>query len=279
MRLLLTSGGWAWTLGALMIKSSDSFSPKLHGVQRLSLKNANPFQTFIDQAGELFNISPASTPKVKAGSEYDEDISAATGVLVMAAESKAEDGAVVVDALLDLEKLQRSKAKVDDSVAADILDGLEGAWRLVFTTGTIDMQKKIKGQINYFPIKAVQCFDAKEMKITNSIYLFGDTPVIKFFGPWSFNPKSRKVEFDFTAIAVLGLKFDLPKGGAADIGAATGLGSDNNKELVSKGKKPFFNWISADSNIATARGGGGGLALWKRDLDMENENSANPSAF
>tara|TARA_B100000524_G_scaffold190291_1_gene98630 strand:- start:595 stop:711 length:117 start_codon:yes stop_codon:yes gene_type:complete len=26
----------------------------------------------------------------------------------------------------------------------------------------------------------------------------------------------------------------------------------------------FFNWISADEQIATARGGGGGLALWRR---------------
>ena len=37
------------------------------------------------------------------------------------------------------------------------------------------------------------------------------------------------------------------------------------------GKKPFFNWISADENVATARGGGGGLALWKRDVDTQRE--------
>lgn len=117
------------------------------------------------------------------------------------------------------------------------------------------------------------------MKLTNSIYLLGDTPAIKFFGPWSFDSKKRKVEFDFTSIALFGLRFDLPKGGAADIGSATGLGSDNNKALVDKGKTPFFNWISADGNIATARGGGGGLALWKRDLDIEAKNSNDPSAF
>ena len=40
------------------------------------------------------------------------------------------------------------------------------------------------------------------------------------------------------------------------------------------GKKPFFNWISADSNIATARGGGGGLALWQRDVEMQGKNKA-----
>ena len=74
-----------------------------------------------------------------------------------------------------------------------------------------------------------------------------------------------QLEFDFDQIAVLGLKIDLPKGGAAKIGSSTGLGSENNVEMIQKqGKKPFFNWISADSDIATARGGGGGLALWRR---------------
>ncbi len=51
---------------------------------------------------------------------------------------------------------------------------------------------------------------------------------------------------------------------AAKIGASTGLGSDSNVKNAQKDKKAFFNWISADKNIATARGGGGGLALWKR---------------
>jgi len=32
-------------------------------------------------------------------------------------------------------------------------------------------------------------------------------------------------EFDFDAIAVLGLKINLPKGKAAELGSATGLGS------------------------------------------------------
>lgn len=50
---------------------------------------------------------------------------------------------------------------------------------------------------------------------------------------------------------------NLGKGKAAEIGASTGLGSENNKKLVENDKKAFFNWISADENIATARGGGG----------------------
>ena len=73
------------------------------------------------------------------------------------------------------------------------------------------------------------------------------------------------------SIAVLGFKFDLPKGGAEELGAATGLGSKSNVENAKKGKKAFFNWISADDEVATARGGGGGLALWKREEVEQDE--------
>jgi hypothetical protein len=40
--------------------------------------------------------------------------------------------------------------------------------------------------------------------------------------------------------------------------------------LEKQGKRAFFNWITADDRIATARGGGGGLALWKR-VDYEGD--------
>lgn len=223
----------------------------------------------------LVSKSPESA---KPGAEFDPEIEAAKEILARAAETKREDTEIVVEALLTLEKAMRAKARVDDSVGPETLQQLDGAWRLVFTTGTIDTQKKLKRRINYFPLKAVQCFDASAMKITNSI-MIGNTPLIKFLGPFEFNAKSRKVEFDFTAIRLLGFKIDLPKGGAAKIGSTTGLGSENNEDLVQKGKKPFFNWISADGEIATARGGGGGLALWKRDFEMQELNSENAEAF
>lgn len=140
---------------------------------------------------------------------------------------------------------------------------------LYLLLGTVSTQKKA-GRINFFPLKAVQTFDTTQspMRITNGIFL-GDLAAIKFFGPFEFNKNLRKLVFDFDQIAVFGIKFNLPKGGAAKIGSSTGLGSENNVELAEQGKKPFFNWISADSEIATARGGGGGLALWKRDREME----------
>jgi len=260
-------------LVASLISGARAFAPRrtpvLVGARR-AVESSNPLESFFAQ----FVPKPAAPP----GSEFDASIEASRDLLISAAATKTEDGQAVVDALLDLEKNMRAKAKVNPQVATETLAGLDGAWRLVFTTGTLDTQKKLKGRINYFPLKAVQCFDTEGMRLTNSI-MVGDKPLIKFFGPFEFNLKSRKLEFDFTSISVLGFKFELPKGGAADIGSATGLGSDNNKELVEKGKKPFFNWISADGEIATARGGGGGLALWKRDLEQQERNVADPDAF
>jgi hypothetical protein len=61
----------------------------------------------------------------------------------------------IVENLLSLEKLMRSKNKLDDDATSrETFKYLDGTWRLVFTTGTIDVQKKT-GRVNYFPLKVV----------------------------------------------------------------------------------------------------------------------------
>ncbi len=219
-------------------------------------------------------------PLASTTSSLDTSIEEARAILYRAAETKSEDGDVVVAALLDLEKLMRQKNKEDSSVADSTLEALAGngggSWRLIFTTGTIDTQKKT-GRINYFPIKATQSFQKGEDEawlIENGIYL-GDFPIVKFKGDFDWTLQKSgvaKLTFDFTGIKLLNL-FDiqLKAGEAASLGAKTGLGSEGNVELEKRGKRAFFNWISADDNIATARGGGGGLALWKR-VDYEGGN-------
>jgi hypothetical protein len=205
-----------------------------------------------------------------------EAVDAAMAILYRAAESKSEDGDTVVAALLDLEKLMRNTNKEDPSVADATLEALAGgggaSWQLVFTTGTINTQKK-SGRINYFPIKATQSFNKGEdpWLIENGLYL-GDFPVLKFKGDFDWTVQKTgvsKVTFDFTSIKLLNfLDIQLKAGEAASLGAKTGLGSEGNVQLEKRGKRAFFNWISADDKIATARGGGGGLALWKR-VDYE----------
>lgn len=199
--------------------------------------------------------------------DIDTQIATSKAILVKAAATKQEDSETVIQALLDLEKLQRKKAKEEgESVGQAMKTQLNGDWRLVFTTGTADTQEKY-GNINYFPIKAVQTFrtvSEEPMLITNGIFV-GDFPLVKFFGEMDFDLKKRKLEFDFNELLILNLiKLNLGKGEAAKIGASSGLGSESNVENAKRGRQAFFNWISADENIATARGGGGGLALWKR---------------
>lgn len=237
---------------------------------------ANAFHTnyiyknhaFLQKPGNLILFSQTDSTQTPVNNDYDEAIAEAKVILNRAVETKTEDPELVLTALEGLEKLMRKKSKAEPDAAEEVLKNLNGSWRLVFTTGTKDSQKKFGAKINYFPVKAVQKFEStvQPMKIQNGIYI-SDFALIKFFGDFEFDMKKRKLEFDFDQIAVLGFKIDLGKGKAAEIGSASGLGSENNKKLVEKNKKPFFNWISADENIATARGGGGGLALWKRIVE------------
>lgn len=234
------------------------------------------------EAFVLPTSSVASSSAISATTDTDstEDIlakmDAAKKILYRAAETKQEDSDAVLDALLDLEKLSRKANKADPSLAETTLKNLsEGGvnWRLVFTTGTIEAQRKLgDNKINYFPFKATQSFDSsnpQEWVIQNGIAV-GDFDLLKFQGDfdWTLSENSglTKVTFDFNRIMLLNGLLDIPlkQGEAASLGAKSGLGSENNVDLQKKGKRPFFNWISADDQIATARGGGGGLALWKR---------------
>ena len=197
----------------------------------------------------------------------DTEIQEAKALLVRAAETKLENPDRVLDALESLEKNCKKKHKEDPAAfSKDIMDNISGEWRLIFTTGTKERQKKSGGKVNYFPLKAIQKFDAtvEPKVIENGIYAW-NLPLLRFSGDFDFDERKRKLEFDFDLIEILGLiKIKLGRKDVAKIGAQTGLGSANNEKLADNGRRAFFDWISADENIATARGGGGGLALWKR---------------
>lgn len=239
-------------------------------------------------AGSL-SASSSSTEEATAevSGDVDAQIDEVLRILYTAAETRAEDSDTVVAALLDLEKLVRARNKGDPSCADATLAALGGngggSWRLIFTTGTVNTQKRT-GRINYFPIRATQSFRVAAAAdndndnggapwlIENGIYV-GDFPAVKFRGDFDWTVQKSgvtKLTFDFTQLKLLNfLDVKLKAGEAASLGAKTGLGSESNVNLVDKqGKRPFFNWISADDKIATARGGGGGLALWKR-VDYE----------
>lgn len=245
---------------SLLTWSAEAFvSPTTAGNARRSSFGSSLSATDVDTEDDLFAKMDASKQ-----------------ILYRAAETKQEDADTVIDALLDLEKLSRKANKADPALAEETLRNLsEGGvnWRLIFTTGTVDTQRKLGGtKINYFPLKATQSFDSsleENWVIQNGIAV-GDLDLLKFEGDfdWTLSEKSglTKLTFDFNRIMLLNGLLDIPlkQGEAASLGAKSGLGSENNVDRQKKGKRPFFNWISADDQIATARGGGGGLALWKR---------------
>ena len=136
-----------------------------------------------------FVVQTPSSPRLSSFSQsasvsdnvdIDSQISTCKELLVKAAETKQEDSEIVIQALLDLEKLQRQKAKQEgESVGLEMKSQLNGDWQLIFTTGTATTQEKY-GKINYFPIKAVQTFrtiDQDPMEITNGIFV-GDFPLL-----------------------------------------------------------------------------------------------------
>jgi len=164
------------------------------------------------------------------GGSYAEALASAKSVLWRAAATKKEESDSVVAALLSLEQAARRRASEDPSSTEELTRRLDGSWRLCFTTGTIDQQKK-SGRINYFPLKAIQSFDFEAGAIENGIYV-GDAAVLKFSGPFDFDLKSRKLEFDFDTIRIFGFPISLGNKGAA------AFGEKNRPRLQSKPTAP-----------------------------------------
>jgi hypothetical protein len=67
---------------------------------------------------------------------YDDEINSNKETLVLAAETKNVESTKVIESLLNLEKLMRSKNKLDEGATSiETLQNLNGSWRLIFTTG------------------------------------------------------------------------------------------------------------------------------------------------
>jgi hypothetical protein len=119
-----------------------------------------------------------------------------------------------------------------------------------------DLQAALKGagqgSGKYFPLTAVQRWDAKAGKIENGIFL-GFLAALTFSGPYAM--KGKKLSFDFDTVQIkLGPgKFSIPL--KTKIDPSTYVGSP---------KDPFFLFFYVDDNVVAARGRGGGVAFWAR---------------
>ena len=71
------------------------------------------------------------------------EIHEANDLLRRAANTKLENPDRVLDALYALEKNAKLRFKEDPGTfATEIMDNISGEWRLIFTTGTKEMQDK-----------------------------------------------------------------------------------------------------------------------------------------
>ncbi|GER32890.1 hypothetical protein STAS_08978 [Striga asiatica] len=139
------------------------------------------------------------------------------------------------------------KAKLDPSGFFETLGGIKSpgrTWMLVFTAE----KKLVRGK--YFPITAVQRFDAAGKRIENGVYL-GPLGCLTFEGRLSWNKRILAFVFERVRIRI-GLL------GPFEI---TFKGKD---EREPGSNDPFFIWFYIDEEIAVARGRSGGTAFWVR---------------
>ncbi|GFZ20677.1 hypothetical protein Acr_28g0013820 [Actinidia rufa] len=139
------------------------------------------------------------------------------------------------------------KAKLDPSRFLETLGGLRSpgrTWMLIFTA-----KNDLKSG-TYFPITAVQRFDATAKRIENGVYL-GPLGRLTFEGRFSW--KKRILAFIFERMRIkIGpfYPFEIQFGGKDETEPST--------------KNPFFIWFYIDDEIAVARGKSGGTAFWCR---------------
>ncbi|KAG8046165.1 hypothetical protein GUJ93_ZPchr0008g11521 [Zizania palustris] len=164
-------------------------------------------------------------------------------VLKEAAKTRKVPAQEVLSALAKIKK-----GKLDTSTFFETLGGTESpgrTWMLIFTAkGRLE-----KGQ--YFPLTAVQRFDAAGKRIENGVYL-GPIGCLTFEGRLSW--KKKILAFIFERVRVKIGPF-----GPLEIGLG---GGDDGREPSTK--DPFFVWFYVDEEIAVAQGRGGGVAYWCR---------------
>lgn len=129
----------------------------------------------------------------------------AVSVLRQAADTSSVPATVVFDAMRALEKSKEISAE-DKAAWPAVLGGSAAPgrrWRLVFTTGTKQVQEAMKGTGrgggSYFPLTAVQRWDATASEIENGIYL-GWLGALTFKGPYTF--EGKKLAFDFDQLKI-----------------------------------------------------------------------------
>ncbi|RZC94230.1 hypothetical protein C5167_021474 [Papaver somniferum] len=211
----------------------------------LSLKPNKPAGTILQKhLPRCTTTSATSPPTTDDVSDATKEVEESIKVLKKAAKTRKVEKQEVLAALGVIKKANKD---IDPSKFLDTLGGTQSpgnTWMLIFTS-----KDKIK-KGSYFPITAVQRFDAAGKRIENGVYL-GPLGCLTFEGKFSW--KKRILAFTFELLKIkIG---PLPP-------LKINLGTQDDKEPSTK--DPFFIWFYVDEEIAVAQGRGGGTAFWCR---------------
>ncbi|XP_058738758.1 uncharacterized protein LOC131610739 [Vicia villosa] len=212
---------------------------KYHHRQRTVIRS-----TLDDIQRDKLSSTPLVVQDVKPKRELEENVK----VLKNAAKTRKVPTEEILSALSFIEK-----AKVDPSGFLDTLGGKESpgrTWMLIFTAKT-----KLDGG-RYFPLTAVQRFDASAKRIENGVFL-GPIGQLTFEGKFSWKNRILSFIFENLRIKVGPLK-----------PLQISLGQKDDREPSTK--DPFFIWFYVDEEIAVARGRSGGTAFWCRCRQVDN---------
>ena len=108
------------------------------------------------------------------------------------------------------------------------------------------------GSGKYFPLTAVQRWNAATGEIENGIYI-GHVAALTFSGPYALKGKRLSFDFDTLHLKLGPLKLNIPL-----------KDKINPASYNPTAKDPFFIFFYADEEIIAARGRSGGVAFWKR---------------
>ncbi|PIN22509.1 hypothetical protein CDL12_04783 [Handroanthus impetiginosus] len=214
-------------------------TPLIHPLKRNPKLSSAAIRATLDDKGQ---ISTNPSVLLQEQKQPNKEVEECVRVLKNAAKTRKVSSDEILQAFSVIEK-----AKLDPSGFLETLGGTKSpgrTWMLIFTA-----EEKLK-RGRYFPITAVQRFDAAGKRIENGVYL-GPLGSLTFEGRFSW--KKRILAFIFERIRIkLGplnpFEFSL-----------------NGKDEREPGMKdPLFVWFYIDEEIAVARGRSGGTAFWVR---------------
>ncbi|XP_042501078.1 uncharacterized protein LOC122078938 [Macadamia integrifolia] len=239
-----------------VISTTSQNFPKSSQLSHRSLLHLNTTNFHLSRT--VTHLSRFSVPRPRAAQTDQE---ATSSVLLQEVEQASKEVEESVRILKNAAKTRKvaaeevlaalaviEKAKLDPSEFLNTLGGSESpgrTWMLIFTA-----KDRLKSG-SYFPITAVQRFDAAGKRIENGVF-FGPFGCLTFEGRFSW--KKRILAFIFECIRIKVGPF-----GPLQIS----LGQIDEREPSTK-EDPFFIWFYIDEEIAVARGRSGGTAFWCR---------------